>query len=334
MNDLDSNKPRDSFGKLTMKQPYSRKRIFSYHIRGYIDLLRPFTLLAPIIVSMSIIVASLVFNARFYGLEIPTNWWVTVGNASLTIALVNAASNALNQSTDFEADTISKPYRPIPQKVIRPEEAQSLAYIFYLFALLRAVTINAWFGTFIFLIMIFTVTYSLPPRTKRFLFLNQIWIAIPRGILGILAGWSVFGDPFQKLPLIMGTVATLFLIGGMSTKDIVDSKADKLTGVKTLVNTLGVKKAALVSFPFMFCPFILIPFMINIGFIGSHFWPLTLFMFASCFIFYLMVKGDTESKTLENIHAWSVMYAEYIFFALGFSLLTIFSNSLDFLSIS
>ena len=128
MSELDSHKPRDSFGKLTMKQPYSKKRIFSYHVRGYIDLLRPFTLLAPIIVSMSIIVASLVFNARFYGLEIPTNWWVTVGNASLTIALVNAASNALNQSTDFEADKISKPYRPIPKGVINPEEALENAY--------------------------------------------------------------------------------------------------------------------------------------------------------------------------------------------------------------
>jgi 4-hydroxybenzoate polyprenyltransferase len=327
MSENNSEKQGESFGKLTMKQPYSKRRFFSDHIRGYIDLLRPFTLLAPFIVSMSIIVASLVFNARFFDLIIPEDWWVTVGNASLTVALVNAASNALNQATDFEADMISKPYRPIPKKIIKPEEAQSLAYIFYLFALLRAVTINAWFGFFIFLIMIFTVTYSLPPRTKRYLFLNQIWIAIPRGMLGILAGWSVFGSPFQQLPLVMGTIATLFLIGGMSTKDIVDIKADELTGVRTMVNTFGVKKSAIVSFPFMFCPFLLIPFMINIGVIGSYFWPLSLFMFASCFIFYLMVKGDTESSTLENIHAWSIMYAEYIFFALSFAFLTIFTSS-------
>jgi 4-hydroxybenzoate polyprenyltransferase len=333
MNVPDQNEPRDSFGKLTMKQPYARKRIFSDHVRGYIDLLRPFTLMAPFIVSMAIISASLVYNARFSGLVIPLDWWVTVGNASLTVALVNAASNALNQATDFEADMISKPYRPIPRRIIRPEEAQSFAYIFYLFALLRAVTINAWFGFFIFLIMIFTVTYSLPPRTKRYLFLNQIWIAIPRGMLGILAAWSVFGDPFQRLPLIMGSIATIFLIGGMSTKDIVDSKADELTGVKTLINTLGVKKTALISFPFMFIPFVTVPFMINIGLIGSYFWPLTLFMFASLLIFYLMLKGDTESNTLENIHAWSIMYVEYIFFALGFAFLTIFGSALEVINV-
>jgi hypothetical protein len=39
-----------------------------------------------------------------------------------------------------------------------------------------------------------------------------------------------------------------------------------------------------------------------------------------------MIKGDTESKTLENIHAWSIMYVEYIFFALGFAFLTIFAG--------
>lgn len=313
------------FGKLTMKQPYARKRFFAEHIRGYIDLLRPFTLMAPFIVSMSIMVASLVYNQ----VAVEPDWWVRVGNASLTVAMVNAASNALNQAADEESDKISKPYRPIPQGVVGADEAQSLAYILYLFALLRAVTINQWFGLFIFLIMVFTVLYSLPPRTKRFFFVNQIWIAIPRGMLGILAGWSVFGSPIQPLPLIIGGLATLFLIGGMSTKDITDAKADKLTGVKTLVNTIGVKKAAVVSFPFMIAPFISIPLLININLLEAFLWPLAFLMIGAVIIFYLMFTGDSESETLENIHAWSVMYSVYMIYALGFAILTIFQEPLS-----
>ena len=312
-------------GKLTMKDPYSKTKIPSKHVRGYIDLLRPFTLMVPFIVSMSIIVASLVYN----NVAVPSDWWVTVGNASFTLAIVNAASNVLNQATDWEGDRISKPYRPIPRGIIKPDEAQSLAYILYLFALLRAVTVNAWFGFFVFLIMIFTITYSLPPRMKQYLFLNQVWIAIPRGLLGILAGWSVFGDPFQREPLIIGVIAMFFFIGGMSTKDIVDSEADKTTGIRTLINTFGVKKTALISFPFMFFSLAFIPALISIGFLESYLWPLTLLAFLSCFIFYLMFKGDTESKTLENVHAWSIMYVEYIFFALGFAFLTIFAGVLN-----
>lgn len=322
---LDSRSIGGKFGKLTMKEPYSKVRFFPVRIRGYIDLFRPFTLLAPIIVSMFIIVASLIYNRA----SAPSDWWATVLHASLTLAVVNAASNALNQATDFEADKISKPYRPIPRRIVKPEEAQSLAYILYLFALLRSVTINLWFGIFVFLIMVFTITYSLPPRMKKYLFVNQIWVAIPRGLLGILAAWSVFGDPFQKVPLAIGIIATIYLIGGMATKDIIDSVADKTTGVHTLINTYGTKKTALISFPFIFFPFAFIPIMVNWGLLEPYLWPLTFLMIPSFLVFYLMIK-ERESKTLENVHAWSAMYIEYIFFAVGFAGLIIFGGFPDF----
>ena len=312
-------------GKWTMKDPYARTRFLSVRARGVLDLFRPFTLLAPFIVSASIMVASLIYG----GGRIPSNWWATVGQASFTIALVNAASNALNQATDVEADKISKPYRPIPRGVLRADSAQSLAYILYLFALLRAVTINAWFGTFIFLIMIFTVTYSLPPRMKQYLFVNQIWIAIPRGMFGILAAWSVFGNPFTATPLIIGGLATLYLIGGMATKDITDEKADKLTGTRTLINTYGNKKTAIICFPFMFFPIALIPMFIGPNLLDIYLWPLTLFVLLSIFVCYLIWRG-TESQTLENVQAWAIMYIQYILFVLCFSLLTIFQKILPF----
>jgi len=313
-------------GKWTMKEPYTKARFLSRQARGAVDLLRPFTLTAPFIVSMSIMVASLVFNYRYYGIAIQADWWITVGQAGFTVALVNAASNALNQATDVKADKISKPYRPIPSGAIKAESAQSLAYILYLFALLRAVTINVWFGTFIFLIIVFTVAYSLPPRMKKYLFINQIWIAIPRGLLGIMASWSVFGSEklfAEPTPWIIGAIATTYLIGGMATKDITDSTADKATGTHTLINTFGTKKTALISFPFMLFPFLFVFIFINAELLANKLWPLSLFIMLSIFIFYLMMR-ETESKTLENVHAWSIMYVEYIFFALSFAIITIF----------
>lgn len=322
MASLDFKKIREKYiGKLTLKEPYSKTRWVSVRIRGYFDLFRAFTLLPPIAVSIFIMFASIIYNK----VSLTSDWWVTVVYASGTIALVNAASNALNQATDVDADKISKPYRPIPLGIIKPDEAQSLAYIIYLFALLRSATINVWFGIFIFLIMIFTVTYSLPPRMKKYLFINQIWIAIPRGMFGILAAWSVFGDPFTPTPLIIGTIATVYLIGGMATKDIIDSVADKQTGVRTLINTYGNKKTALICFPFMFFPFIFIPIFFNHG-LETYLWPLILTVIPTFLILYLMII-PTESKTLENVHAWSIMYIQYIFFAMAFSLITIFQDA-------
>jgi len=314
-------------GKLTLKEPYSKTKWLSVRIRGYLDLFRAFTLIAPLVISMSIMVASLVLMVRA-GYPVPENWWITVGQASFTIAIVNAASNALNQATDIEADKISKPYRPIPIGIVNKDEAQSLAYILYLLALLRSATITPWFGFFIFLIMIFTVTYSLPPRIKKYLFINQVWIAIPRGLLGILAAWSVFGNPFTPTPIIIGSIATTYLIGGMATKDIVDKIADKVTGTRTLINTYGTKRTALICFPFMFFPFMFIPIFFNFG-LASYLWPLILTVLPTFLIIFLMVRPK-ESKTLENVHAWSIMYVQYITFAMSFSLLTIFSNVLNF----
>ena len=324
-------------GKWTMKEPYTKTRFLSKQARGALDLFRPFTLVAPSIVSLSIIIASLIYNYNTGNLDstkISEYWWITAGQAAFTIVLVNAASNSLNQATDVEADKISKPYRPIPRGIIKPESAQSLAYLLYLFALLRAITINFWFGVFIFLIIVFTVTYSLPPRMKKYLFINQVWIAIPRGLLGTLAAWSVFGSENlfnDTTPWVIGLIAMTYLIGGMATKDITDAEADRATGTHTLINTIGVKKTALVCLPFMLFPFLFVFIFIHADLIDAYLWPLSLFMFLSLFIFYLMVKGS-ESKTLENVHAWSIMYVEYIFFALSFAILTMFSDKITILN--
>jgi len=90
-----------------------------------------------------------------------------------------------------------------------------------------------------------------------------------------------------------------------------------------LINTIGIKKTALVSLPFMLFPFLFIFMFTYAGIIDGVYNVLSLFIILSLLIFYLMIKG-TESKTLENIHAWSIMYVQYIFFALSFAVITIF----------
>jgi geranylgeranylglycerol-phosphate geranylgeranyltransferase len=311
-----------------MKESYIKSRFLSKKFRGYFDLLRPFTLLAPFFVSMFIMFASLVYNDKF--IDYP-NWWIVIGQASLTLAFLNGASNALNQATDIEADKISKPYRPIPRGVVERDEAQSIAYILYLFGLLRAVTINTWFGVFVFLIMVFTVVYSLPPRMKRFLFVNQVWIAIPRGLFAILASWSVFGDPFQPVPLLIGFIGLTYFIGAMTSKDIVDCEADRKTGTRTLINTFGTRKAAFISLPFLVIPFAMFPILIHYQLIDPYFLPLTIFIIPGFVIFYLMLKQQ-QSDTLENVSAWSAMYITYLFYAIGFTALIILGElgQLDF----
>jgi len=103
-----------------------------HRIRGYIDLIRPFTLLAPIIVSTCIMVASFFYNGGTGDLF--TTWWMVILPASFSLAILNGASNALNQVTDLEADKLSKPYRPIIRGDISTGEAKAVSLILYIVA--------------------------------------------------------------------------------------------------------------------------------------------------------------------------------------------------------
>ena len=290
-------------------------------IRGYIELIRPFTLLAPIIVSSCIMIASFFYNGG--SSDLFNICWNTIIPASFALAVLNGASNALNQVTDLKTDKISKPYRPIPQNVVSTGEAKAISVMMYLFAFTLSIFVNIIFAFFVVLIITFSVTYSLPPRLKDYLFFNQIWVGIPRGLLGVLASWSVFGNVMQPLPLTIGLIAMFFLIGGSITKDITDSDADKKTGTNTLINIYGVKKAAIMVLPFMLFPFAFIPILIDSGILEAYLWSLTLLVIPAYLIFHLMVRDKTKSRLLENTSSWTLMYITYFVFAIGFSILTI-----------
>jgi len=293
-------------------------------LKSYIDLIRPFTLLAPIIVSTCIMIASFFYYGRTDNLF--SICWNTIIPASFALAIINAASNALNQVTDINSDKISKPYRPIPRGDIIPKNAIILSIFFYSLAIIASAIVNVMFFIFVILIIIFSVSYSIPPRIKDILFLNQLWVGIPRGLLGILASWSVFGNALEPLPITIGLIAMSFLIGGSITKDIIDSEADKKNGSRTLINTYGPKKAALISLPFMFFPFAYIPILIDIGILDSYLWLLTFLAIPGFLIFRLMIKDDKKVNFLENTSSWTLMYFTYFIFAFGFSFLTIFGS--------
>ena len=293
-------------------------------LAGFIELLRPFTLLAPLIVSLCVMIASLVYTKTA-----PLNIFTLVPiiiPASVSFALLNAASNALNQATDWEEDRISKPYRPIPKGMISRKEAYLLSFLLYIIALFLALTIHSMFALFVSLIAIFSITYSVPPRMKKILFLNQAWVALPRGFLGIVGSWSVFGNPFQPLPLAMGCIAALFLFGGTATKDILDAEADRNVGTKTLVNVFGVKKAAFVSLFFMVTAFLLIIPLVCLQVIQITYVPLIFLIILSCLIGWTMLHTH-HNETCENTSAWTLMYATYFLFALSFATITIVFSS-------
>lgn len=288
-------------------------------VKAYIDLLRPFTLLAPFVggVAGGLMGASYMDYRNF---EIST----LVYGAG-TLVMVNSASNIINQVYDLEIDKINKPERPIPSGIISVDEATTVAWILYLIALFRAAVINPNFGFMVFLIMLFTLTYSMPPlRWKKRLWANNISIAIPRGLLGIVAAWSIFGPIDVPIPWAIGFVIFVYLIGGTTTKDLTDIKGDAAFGMRTLPVVYGTRMAVSLSAPFFILSFLFLAIEIMVGLLKPEAKYMILLIILSIVIIIMMLKEGTQRiPRFENSKVWVLYYIQLMTMQLWFAILYI-----------
>ncbi len=258
-------------------------------IKRYIDFTRPFTLLPPTfgVISGAICAFGSAWNPD------PARQWTasvifTVILGSVCAALLNAASNVINQIYDLPIDMQNKPQRMLPSGKISSANAWTYTWVLYLLAVVPTwlVMIHpgetwherlwlpdgvqwapgsllTWHATFFIYIlgMIATFVYSAPAwgRTKRHAIGANVTIAIPRGMLLKVAGWCMVGPVLVAEPWYIGLVFALFLVGAASTKDFSDMPGDKAGGCYTLPIRFGVTRAAWMMAPSFVLPWLLIP---------------------------------------------------------------------------
>jgi 4-hydroxybenzoate polyprenyltransferase len=326
--------------KLSQRESYEKVEFFPKKIRAYIDLIRPFTLLAPAIggTGAALIGLCLANNSFITAPLVMENLTTLIWGVS-TLVIVNAASNSLNAAYDVDIDKINKPYRPIPSGVVTKDEARSLAWILYLVTIWRAATAFRFTYSFLVLfIMLITIGYSMPPmRFKQRLWISNISVAWARGMLGFVAAWAIFSDPFQPYngwpfdprPWGIGLIMFIFLTGATTTKDITDIDGDRRFGMRTLPVVYGLKKAAIYSSPFLIVPFLLIPVEVMMGIMDWHANLLVVLVAWACYLIYLLLKSDfSKRQKLENSPVWTHMYLMLLAMQLGFMAVYVFPISL------
>ncbi len=308
--------------KLKPTDPYEESEYLPSRFRGFVDLVRPFTLLAPMIGGLAGGLMG-VAHVGWQDFELST---LIYGTA--TLVMVNAASNSINQVYDLEIDKINKPYRPIPRGVVTKDEAYTIAWVLYLLALLRAVIINPVFGTMIFLIILITIFYSAPPlRLKKRLWTSNLSIALARGMFGIVAAWSIFGPITSVAPWAIGAVLFIYLIGAMTTKDLTDIEGDGKFGMRTLPVTYGTTGAVILSAPFFILAFIFLAIESIMGLLHPDTKYMTILIFMSAYIVYKMIsEGEKRDPNFENSPVWVMMYVQLMFMQLWFAAIYIDSG--------
>lgn len=226
-------------------------------LSAWIALARPSTLLLP-----SVGIAS---GALTGGLSTQVAWSAhtvaEIAVAAAAAAVLNAASNALNQVYDLEIDRVNKPDRPLPRGLLAERHALAMAAVGYGIAVGAAFAVSAWTGALFAVGALSTLVYSMPilGRTKRSTWASNLTIAVPRGCLLKVAGWSVCAPVDRAEPWYLGSVFALFLLGATTSKDFADLEGDRRAGCHTLPVRVGPRRAAAGIAPFFVLPWFLLP---------------------------------------------------------------------------
>ena len=247
----------------------------------------------------------------------------------LMAAVLNAASNALNQIYDLDIDRINKPHRPLPSGRLSMRTAWLFTAITYAVALILAWLVAPGGRHECFWIVVIataiTFVYSAPPfRTKRLGIWANVTIAIPRGVLLKVAGWSAVKTAVGVEPWFIGGIFGLFLLGASTTKDFADMEGDARGGCRTLPIIYGVRRAAWMISPSFVVPFV----MISVGVCDRH--PDRERDAAApaggrddgvrVYVCYLMLRRPEDLAVEENHVSWAHMYRMMFVAQVGFAL--------------
>ena len=298
--------------------------------RLWLEFSRPFTLVAPALGFASGAVTAAGAAPR----ETWSSALLVYPLIGLTMAAVlNAASNALNQIYDLDIDRINKPRRPLPSGRLSTREAGGFTGVAYVIAL-----VLAWFVApegrhecfwIVIVATIITILYSVPPfRTKRLGIWANVTIAIPRGVLLKVAGWSAVKTIAGVEPWFIGAIFGLFLLGASTTKDFADMEGDARGGCRTLPISYGVRRAAWMISPAFVVPFLMISAGTFAGILTGNFLLLQLLSFGmtayGLYVCYLMLRRPEELAVEENHVSWAHMYRMMFVAQVGFALAYLF----------
>jgi 4-hydroxybenzoate polyprenyltransferase len=298
--------------------------------RLWLEFSRPFTLVAPALGFVSGAVTAAGAPPRS-ALDVELVLYPALG--ALMAAVLNAGNNALNQIYDLDIDRINKPKRPLPSGRLGMREAWAFTWVTYAIAL-----VLAWYVApggrhecfwLVVAATIATLVYSCPPlRTKQRGIWANVTIAIPRGVLLKVAGWSSVKTIFGVEPWFIGAIFGLFLLGASTTKDFADMEGDARGGCRTLPIIYGVKRAAWMISPSFVLPFILISVGAFTRILTGNFVLLQLLALVMTvygfYVCYLMLRRPEDLAVEENHVSWAHMYRMMFVAQVGFALAYLF----------
>lgn len=209
----------------------------SQRVRAWAALVRPFTL-APAIAATLIGAA---IAGTYTQVAVP---WVSVLVGALCVALFQGGGQALNQGCDDpRMDAMNrKEYRVCVRGLVSQQEALGGGFLLIVVALALAMTVPTPFQWFAVVLAVASVGYNCEPlRIRKYCWPAVLWLATSRGLIPVVAAWSLVAPLNSPLPWLLGSTLFIWVFGWNQSKDILDAEGDRAFGIRTVPNTHGLR---------------------------------------------------------------------------------------------
>jgi len=185
----------------------------------------------------------------------------------VSIFLISASILVLNDYFDLETDKINAPYRPIPSKLVSPNEALLLSVVLVSIGLILSYLISI--TALMCSVSLLLIGFLYNRKFKKNGLPGNLMVSFSVGMTFVYGGISV-GLPFNKTVLFFAVIAALIDLGEEIAADAMDMQGDRLINS----NSLAIKYGKQVALKVSSCIFLFVILLTSIPFILKWF-PIT-----------------------------------------------------------
>lgn len=277
-------------------------------LSAYVQISRPFTVLAPVVMAFFIMAIERLYNGSFV---LSSPFFLEVILAGISMGLLQVAGQVSNQICDgVEYDeACGKEYRPLCRGIIDKSDAWTVVFLSTIVSLNLGFYISRLYGVILTILLFFAIFNNLDPiRAKKRYMVNEIWLGLSRGFIPPIAFWIVLGD-FGRVPFVLGIIGFLYVFSTNWVKDVTDYEGDKKFNVDTLVVHFDKDINRIVSLMYPFVTLMILSVFILVNVYSPWFAGLMAFPIIALVILMRMDRGDlVEADKMENTVEWVLFY--------------------------
>lgn len=187
--------------------------------------------------------------------------------AALTVVLIVACCNLVNDIIDAEVDSVDRPDRPLAAGTVEVAHVWMAALMLVIGGMVFAAQLGpgAVIAAFSFLLAGFAYSVVL----RRVPLLGHVWVALLFGATAVWGAWAT-GGTVTKAAWMAGGLVALFLLPRELLKSIGDVRGDRLAGWRTSAVVWGRQRTvmAISLTAVLFAVLTLVPVLGGIGGVG------------------------------------------------------------------